>query len=192
MCPPRIEKRRGEGGLTAFELLIAVTLLAVMSAAAMGMLISTQNRVRYTSKTTESLDGARTTLGRLEREIRDGAKIYEDGDCPVTTCLTFVVAPTGGGPLIDVRYRYDVAAKILYRSQGTRNVLTNTYVMSGNDVPVVRSVQNGSVTPVFCRKCPGATPSETGAVQITLIVNADATKPTRGVTLTSYVTPRNK
>jgi len=183
---------RDERGLTAFELLIGVTLLSIMSAAAMAMLVSTQNRVRYTTKTTESLDGARTTLTRVEREIRDGAKIYEDADCPVTTCLTLAVIPPGGSTVQDVRYRYDVAAKTLYRSIGTRDPMTNTFVIAGAEVPMVSYVQNGTATPVFCRQAPCTTPSETGAVQVTLIVNADTVNPAKGVTLTSYVTPRNK
>lgn len=188
----RILRRRDQRGLTALELLIGVSLLSLMSVAAMSMLNATQNRVRYTSKTTESLDGARTTITRIVREIRDGASIYEDGDCPVTTCLTVSAVPAGGGPVIDIRYRYDIASKTVFRSQGARNPANNTYAPSGPEVPVVTFVQNGAVTPVFCRKSPCTTPSETGAVQVTLIVNADSVNPARGVTLTSYVTPRNK
>lgn len=189
----RIERAsRDQRGLSVLELLIGVTLLSLMSAAAMGMLISTQNRVRYTTKTTESLDGARTTITRIEREIRDGAKIYDDGDCPMTTCLTMAVIPPGGTSVQDVRYRFDSAAKTLYRAVGTRDPMTNTFVITGTEVPMVGSIQNGTVTPVFCRQSPCTTPSETGAVQVTLIVNADSAHPSKGVTLTSYVTPRNQ
>ncbi|HVL89859.1 MAG TPA: hypothetical protein VM841_06440 [Actinomycetota bacterium] len=183
---------RDERGLSVLELLVGVTLLSVMSAAAMAMLVSTQNRVRSTSKTTESLDGARTTLTRVEREIRDGAKIYEDSDCPVTTCLTLAVIPPGGSTVEDVRYRYDLASKTVFRTVGARHPATNTFVPAGQEVPMVSHVQNGTTTPVFCRKAPCTTPSETGAVQVTLVVNADEAAPSQGVTLTSYVTPRNQ
>lgn len=179
-------------GMTALELLIGVSLLSLMSVAAMSMLVATQNRVEYTSKTTESLDGARTTMTRIEKEIRDGASIYEDADCPLTTCLTFASVPSAGGLVVDVRYHYDLATKIVYRTVGARNPMTNTFAASGSSVPVVTHVQNGTGTPVFCRKTPCTTPSENGAVQVTLIVNADTTNPARGVTLTSYVTPRNQ
>lgn len=189
---PRTDAGRNQRGMTAVELLIGVSLLSLMSVAAMSMLIATQNRVQYTSKTTESLDGARTTMTRIEKEIRDGALIYEDADCPVTTCLTFAVVPAAGGAIVDVRYHYDLAAKIVYRTVGARDPTTNTFAASGGPVPVVTYVQNGTDTPVFCRKSPCTTPSETGAVQVTLIVNADAAKASRGVTLTSYVTPRNQ
>lgn len=188
----RIRAVRDERGLSAFELLVGVSLLSLMSVAAMGMLISTQNAVRYTTKTTESLDEARTTIARVEREIRDGAKIYEDADCPVTTCLTLAVIPPGSTTVVDVRYLYDAGTKVLYRTVGVRDPITNAFVASGQDVPVVSHVQNGGVTPVFCRRAPCTTPSETGAVQVTLVVNADAVNPAQGVTLTSYVTPRNQ
>lgn len=187
-----IRLRRDERGLSALELLIGITLLSVMSAASMAMLISTQNRVRYTTKATESLDGARTTISRVEREIRDGARIYEDADCPLTTCLTMAVIPPGSTTVEDVRYRYDEATKTVYRAVGTRDPMTNTFVQSGQEVPLATHVQNGTTTPVFCRKSPCTTPSETGAVQVTLIINADAASPAQGVTLTSYVTPRNQ
>lgn len=185
-------RQAGEDGLSVLELLIGVTLLSVMSAAAMAMLVSTQNRVRYTTKTTESLDGARTTITRIEREVRDGAKIYDDGDCPVTTCLTLAVVPPGATTVQDVRYRYDPTAKTVYRSTGVRDPMTNTYVVSGSEVPIASSVQNDTGTPVFCRQGPCTTPSETGAVQVTLVVNADDTGAAGGVTLSSYVTPRNQ
>lgn len=187
----RSDAGRDQRGLTALELLIGVSLLSIMSVAAMSMLVATQNRVQYTSKTTESLDGARTTMTRIEKEIRDGASIYEDGDCPVTTCLTFASVPTAGGAVVDVRYHYDLATKIVYRTDGARDPLTNAFAATGNDVPVVTHVQNGTGTPVFCRDtCIKL--SETGAVKVTLIVNADTTNPARGVTLTSYLTPRNQ
>lgn len=180
-----------ERGLTALELTVGAALLAIVAAAALGMLAATQSRVRYTTATTESLDGARTTLARIEREVRDGAGIYEDADCPVTTCLTVAVVPPGGGAVIDVRYRFDAAVKTLFRVVGARDPVTDGFLASGAQVPVVTNVANGSTTPVFCRQAPCTTPSETGAVQVTLVINADVARPAQGVTLTSYVTPRN-
>ncbi len=193
MMRPFVRRSRADQrGLTILELTIGISLMLLLSATALSMLQTTQDRVRFTSKETESLDAARTTIARISREVRDAAKIYDDADCPVATCLTVAVQPPGGGPVVDIRYRHDAAVTTLFRSIGARNPLTGEYLMSGTEGPVVTNVTNPAGTAVFCRKVvPCTVPSEK-AVKVVLIVNVEPSRPSQAVTLEAYVTPRNQ
>lgn len=187
----RLLRRRDQRGMTIIEVTLAAGLLSILSVAAMNLMTSTQNRVRFTSKETESLDAARTTLARITHEVRNAIDFYNDADCPQSTCVTFATADPISGAVFDVRYRYATAPNILYRSEGARNAITGGYQMTGSEAPAVNNVVNGTATAVFCRALPCTVPSEK-ALEVVLVINAEPSRPSQNVTLRTYATPRNQ
>lgn len=173
-----------ERGLSAVELVLAVSILLVVLASAVVFLTSAAKTVAVTTEQTQSIDEGRITLARLAGEVRRSAAVEAaSGDCPLATCLILTVDGPGGA-ILDVRYRYDAGERTLSRS--TRNLVIDPWT---TEETVVRNVVNGA-QPVFCRGAPCTQPLET-AVQIILDLNADPDEPRQVVRLESYVTPRN-
>lgn len=177
--------RRAEAGLSTFELVMAVAILAVVSFSALDFLDSAAKTVGHSAREVQSLDDARTVLARMENELRASARVQQTASCPLTaTCLVITVPLTSGG-IQGVRYRYDETAKVLYRATG--DPLLDQW---DSEAAAVRSVVNGS-SPVFCRSSACTTPSDVGATLVVIQINVDPERPAEAIRLESYVTPRN-
>lgn len=173
-----------ERGMSLAEILIAASLMMILLGASLGFLESASRAVGIAGREQRSLDDARTTLARLEHEVRAAASVADASvACPASTCL-IVTIPAGGGLLEDIRYRYDEPSKTLYRATG--NLLLDDW---GADAAAVTNLVNSS-TPVFCRASNCTTPNER-SIQIVLDINVYPSGPTQTIRLQSYATPRN-
>lgn len=180
----RLIRARDERGLTAFELVVGITIMFAITSGALVFMESAGRTIRVTSKETESLDQARVTLARMAGEIRRSVAVANASiTCPMSSCL-IVTVPDSQGGTIDVRYRYDQQDAALLRSAG--DLLTGVW---GGETPVATALVNGS-SPVFCRNAACST-GNPGAVKVMLLVNAEPSKPAHAVRLESYITPRN-
>jgi len=135
--------RRGEGGLTLIELMIAATLGLVVIGAAMTVFIGViRSEPRTTSKVT-AIQQARVTVDRITRELRQGL------DTPITSpselaIITYVKAATCGGAgassSIVCRVTYSCSAGVC-----TRRVSQPDDSVSGPAVQVASGLASSSV-----------------------------------------------
>lgn len=177
-------RRRDQRGFTAFELIVGVAVMFVITSAGLAFLESAGRTVRATSKETESLDQARVTLSRMAGEIRKSLAVSQATvTCPMSTCLIVTVADSQGGTT-DVRYRFSQQDGALMRSSG--DLLTGVWAA---EAPVATDIVNGS-TPVFCRNA-ACTTGGAAAIRVVLEINVEPSRPSQVIRLESYMTPRN-
>ena len=108
----------GDGGFTLVELLVAISIFAVLTAAVFSGLTSTAKTVEDVRSITNLTAEARVAIERLTRELRQSSKIY-DAHLPAPgtndyTSVTFGVDFNGVGGLEEnavdpeiVTYRYE-------------------------------------------------------------------------------------
>jgi prepilin-type N-terminal cleavage/methylation domain-containing protein len=155
--------RRSQRGLTLIELLIAMSIAAVISAMIIMGWITLQNSYSYSSNSNKAREYARDGMSRMIREIRDGKGRSTTTPIAYATAnevrfySVFNVAAAASDKATDVQgllsysaplvtYRYDTTSQTLYRSVGT----------GGTERPLVKHVVNNVVaegasasTPVF-------------------------------------------
>ena len=181
----QLRRRRDERGMTAFELVVGMTVMLLVSVGALSFLESAQRVVRVSTTETQSLDDARIALATISNEVHGAAAVLPATvACPEATCLVVTLLDPVTASTYDLRYRYLSTSKTLTRTKG--DSLTGIWQA---EVPVVKNVANGQAA-VFCRTS-GCVTGSSNAIEVVLDVNAEPTKPAQVVRLTAYVTPRN-
>jgi len=67
-----------ERGATLADLLVSITLLAIISSLLLGAVIAIFRAQSYNVQDSESLGALRTAIDRLEKEVRQARKMYDD------------------------------------------------------------------------------------------------------------------
>lgn len=79
------ERLRGsESGVTLVELLVAISLLAVVATATMTVVVTTSQSQNRTANLGQVMSDARTSLDRMRKEVRGARRIY-GSDAPTST-----------------------------------------------------------------------------------------------------------
>jgi prepilin-type N-terminal cleavage/methylation domain-containing protein len=75
--------RRSQKGITLIELLIAMTIMAVLSSMIVGAWMSLQSSYAYSVKSADARGTARDTMARMRREVRDAMTQPSTGLGPI-------------------------------------------------------------------------------------------------------------
>jgi len=76
---------RSQKGITLVELLIAMTIMAILSTMIIGAWISLQSSYAYSVKSADARGTARDTMARMRREVRDAMSQPSTGLGPIVT-----------------------------------------------------------------------------------------------------------
>lgn len=166
----RMTQQRGsrgrQSGMTLVELLVAMTIMGVLSVMIISTWFSLQSSWAASSQSAKQRDTARQAVWRMATEIRDAQNaagyppVITAGSNSITIATSFNnagndVQPTN--PLdVDatvhrVRFTYDPTTKIVYRTEDTD---FDSLLSDETSQPLIGNVVNGSVpaggsTPVF-------------------------------------------
>lgn len=156
------KRRCGQGGLTLVELLVAMTIMGVISTMLLVVWFSLQDSYAFTSRSDKQREYARDAAARMTREIRDiQAQAGEDAVL-VAEADRFLFYSAFNLPNQlptdkprATLYTYDAATNTIYR-QRDKSTDANTIPWDEPKVTVATNVVNdqvpskwGSSTPVF-------------------------------------------
>lgn len=217
-CHSRAASRR-QAGLTLIELLVAISIMTIVS----GMIITTwwalQSSYAHTSKSARAQETARDTMSRMVREIRDaqgqpaGAQFAGHPPIQYATAdeIRFTTAfndpGTGAGRILLIRYWYDSGDKKIYRQRDTNQ--NGTFDEDDRKDVLAVDIVNGEVpssgdpTPLFQYQyldAYGTVQSATSAadtskirtVEIHIIADLDPGRSPQYMDLISTAQPRNQ
>lgn len=210
---------RGERGLTMIELLVGISIAAIVG----GMIIMTwwalQRSYAYSSKATQQQQTARDCMSRMTREIRD-AQGQSDGQPfagypPIQYAtadeIRFTTAfndpGAGAGRVLLVRYWYDAQNDTINRQRDTNQ--NGSFDEGDRQDVMARNIVNGQVpstgnpTPIFTYQymdAYGTVQSATSVidtskirtVQIRLIADLNPGRSPKYMDLVSTAQPRNQ
>lgn len=151
--PPARERDR-QAGTTLVELLVAMSVLAVLTGMILVTWFALQSSFADQARANEARDFARDAVARMVREIRDGTQstaggngVYDASGNQVTISTTFNdpgSSDAGYGDLLLTRFRYNSGTgqllRIRYAGPGTTNPRTTV---------LAENVANPTGTPVF-------------------------------------------
>lgn len=84
MTPLRFRLHVDESGVSLVELLVAISLLAVIGSATVTVVVTTSQSQNRTANLGQVMSDARTSLDRIRKEVRGARRVY-GGDAPGST-----------------------------------------------------------------------------------------------------------
>ncbi|MCE5253812.1 MAG: prepilin-type N-terminal cleavage/methylation domain-containing protein [Actinomycetia bacterium] len=195
------------GGFTLVEVLIAMVLMMVVTAAIYGVWFGLQRTYSFTEDDMKAQQEARTALAEMVELIRTARR----PDAPPSTALDLVIVSADSNSLVCwtdvdrdaahdlelVRFRVDEGTRTLYRdtsqtgditfAEGTAVRLVGNWLSNNDDLPLFAyRDSNGTAIPA-----PVADPMTIREVMIDLHIDIDTERRPIAHQLTSVVQPRN-
>jgi hypothetical protein len=212
---------RDESGLTLVELLVAASLMIVVMIATLTAVEAFQLDSNATQTQNESQEAARVAVGKLARELRNGAASAAGSDNSIgrATATEFVfqaVDETGASGGLNVRHSQWVRYCLDSSNPDDGRIWRQTFTWTGATAPAVPfatscpdtgtgarsivagNIVNGDTAPLFRFNPPlGAEATGVDYAQIThvtidVLVNADPARQRKATRLTSGVYLRNQ
>ena len=143
-----LRERRRQQGITLVELLIAMTIMTILSTLIVVAWISLQGSYAYSAKSADSRGTARDTMARMRREIRDAMTQPSTGLGPIVTAennhlqIMSAFNDTGGNvQSVDYWYRATSGATgeiTRKRGSGAEQIVAKDIVNVFNNTPLFK------------------------------------------------------
>jgi Tfp pilus assembly protein PilW len=136
-----------EAGMTLVELLVAASMGVILLGAVGSMLISAVRDQPKLSKRSQNIATARTVLGLMTRELRNGVTVYE-GTSSRVSFLTSVRRTSCGGSVQTVATVSSIRCRVTYACSGSSCTRTETApeaTSGGTAVTLVSGLASSSV-----------------------------------------------
>lgn len=140
--------RRRQQGITLIELLIAMTIMTILSGMIVMAWISLQGSYAYSVKSADARGTARDTMARLRREIRDAMSQPSTGLGPIVTAESNHIQIMSafndvGGNVQSVDYWYRATSATTgnitrKRGSGTEQIVAQNIVNVFNNTPLFK------------------------------------------------------
>ena len=146
--PQARRSSRSQQGITLIELLIAMTIMSILTAAIVGAWISLQSSYAYSVRSADARGTARDTMARMRREIRDAMTQPSTGLGPIVTAennhIQIMSAfNNAGGDVQPVDYWYRATSAATgnitrKRDSGAETIVAKNIVNVHNSTPLFR------------------------------------------------------
>ena len=194
---------RSQKGITLVELLVAMTIMAILSTMIVGAWISLQSSYAYSVKSAEARGTARDTMARMRREIRDAMIQPSTGLGPIVTAennhIQFMSAFNDvGGNVQSVDYWYRATSSTTgnitrQRGGGAEQIVAKDIVNVYNNTPLFRySYIDAAGTVVVATTVGAADVPRILTVEIHILADVNPGHSPTYMDLISTVQPRNQ
>jgi prepilin-type N-terminal cleavage/methylation domain-containing protein len=196
-------RHAARAGMTLIELVVAMSIMAVLSVMVMTAWIALQSSFAYSSKSAQSRSSARDAMARMRREIRDAIVDPTTGDGPLVIAdsnhIEFYSAlnDTGGNvKLVDYWYRATSSTTgtiTRKRGAGAEVVVARDIVNVTNSTPLFRYTYiDATGNPLAANTVGAASVPSILTVEIHILADVNPGRSPVYMDLISTVQPRNQ
>ena len=201
---PRVRSPlRRQKGITLVELLVAMTIMAILATMIVGAWISLQSSYAYSVKSADARGIARDTMARMRREIRDAMTQPSTGLGPIVTAENNHIQPMSafndtGGNVQAVDYWYRATSSTTgnitrKRGGGAEQIVARDIVNVYNNTPLFRySYIDAAGTVVVATTVGAADVPRILTVEIHILADVNPGHSPTYMDLISTVQPRNQ
>jgi prepilin-type N-terminal cleavage/methylation domain-containing protein len=194
---------RGQRGLSLVELLVAMSVLTVVTTMIIVSWSSLMDSFAFSTKSAQARNIARDTMSRMRREIRDAVVDPATGDGPLVSAAVnhiefYSAFNDAGGDVQLVEYWYRVTSPktgniTRRRGSGAEEILAQNIVNVGTNTPVFRYTYiDPSGTPVTSTSAGAADVPRILTVEINILADVNPGRSPLYLDLVSTVQPRNQ
>ena len=194
---------RGRQGITLIELLIAMTIMTILSTMIIGAWISLQGSYAYSAKSAEARSTARDTMARMRREIRDAMTEPSSGLGPIVTAennhvriMSSFNDLAGNVQSVDYWYRATSSATgtiTRQRGAGPEQIVAKDIVNVANSTPLFRySYMDAAGNVVVATSVAAADVPRILTVEVHILADVNPGHSPTYMELISTVQPRNQ